>query len=109
MSRRKYSDALTYHRQALTLSPQNASTYVALAYVYQLTGRYMQAVEHYHKALGLRRDDTFSTTMLNYSVERLIDGDDHADDDTFALSTSRQVHDVFTLFKQPCQCRNTVQ
>ena len=72
---RKYEASLDYHRQALTLSPHNASTYSAMGYVYMLSGRYMAAVEYYHKALGLRRDDTFSTTMLGYSIEHLLDDD----------------------------------
>ena len=61
-----------FHRQALILCPQNASTYSALGYVYALTGRCMEAVDHFHKALGIRRDDTFTTTMLGYATEQLM-------------------------------------
>lgn len=32
-----------------------------------------EAVEWFHKALGLKRDDTFSTTMLNYIMGQLTD------------------------------------
>lgn len=32
---------------------------------------YEEAVEWFHKALGLKRDDAFSTTMLNYVIEQL--------------------------------------
>lgn len=28
-------------------------------------------MDWFHKALGLRRDDTFSTTMLNYVIQQL--------------------------------------
>lgn len=31
-------------------------------------GKNEQAVDWFHKALGLKRDDTFSTTMLNYVI-----------------------------------------
>ncbi len=31
-----------------------------------------EAVESFHKALGIRRDDTFSTTMLNNVIEQLM-------------------------------------
>nr|XP_023012810.1 cell division cycle protein 16 homolog [Leptinotarsa decemlineata] len=70
---KKYEEALEFHNQALLLTPQSSSTYSALAYVHVLTGNYEQAVEWFHKALGLKRDDTFSTTMLNYVLEQLIE------------------------------------
>lgn len=34
-------------------------------------GHTEDAVHWFHKALGLRRDDTFSTTMLNYVIDQL--------------------------------------
>ncbi|KAG5887178.1 hypothetical protein JTB14_028981 [Gonioctena quinquepunctata] len=68
---KKYGEALEFHNQALLLTPQSASTYSALAYVQVLMGNYDEAVEWFHKALGLKRDDTFSTTMLNYVIEQL--------------------------------------
>ena len=40
-----------------------------------MRGDLLEAIESFHKALGIRRDDTFSTTMLNFVVERMI-GDD---------------------------------
>ena len=36
---------------------------------------YDYAVEMFHKALGLRRDDAFSTTMLKSVVEQMINDD----------------------------------
>ena len=35
--------------------------------------KYFEAVESFHKALSLKRDDAFSTTMLNNVVEHLVD------------------------------------
>lgn len=67
----KYEEALSYHHESLVLAPQNASTYSAIAYIYALTHRCEEAAEWFHKALGMRRDDTFSTTMLNYILEQL--------------------------------------
>jgi anaphase-promoting complex subunit 6 len=32
----------------------------------------MGAVESFHKALGIRREDTFSTQMLNSVIEQLM-------------------------------------
>ena len=68
----KYSDSLFYHQQALVLIPMSASTYSAIGYVQSLKGDLVEAVEAFHKALSLRRDDTFSTTMLNFVIEQLM-------------------------------------
>merc|ERR1719369_1004513 len=69
----RYSEALSYHQQALVLSPLNPSTYSAIGYVQTLTHDLTSAVESFHKALGIRREDTFSTNMLNYVIEQLMD------------------------------------
>lgn len=55
----------------MILSPQSAGIYSAIAYVHALMEQTEEAVEWFHKALGLRRDDTFSTTMLNYVIQQL--------------------------------------
>ncbi|KAK9882233.1 hypothetical protein WA026_019747 [Henosepilachna vigintioctopunctata] len=68
---KKYEEALEYHHQALLLSPQNASIYSAIGFVHSLVGNAEEAVDWFHKALGLERDDTFSSTMLNYVIEQL--------------------------------------
>lgn len=69
----KYEESLDFHNQALLLHPQSASTYSAIAYVNVLMENYEEAVEWFHKALGLKRDDAFSTTMLNYVIDALSD------------------------------------
>jgi anaphase-promoting complex subunit 6 len=38
-------------------------------------GNLLEAVESFHKALGIRRDDTFSTSMLNNVIEQLMSDD----------------------------------
>ncbi|KAJ9575800.1 hypothetical protein L9F63_007341, partial [Diploptera punctata] len=68
---RKYDEALEFHRQALVLSPLNASTYSAMGFIHAIIGNTDEAVDAFHKALGIRRDDTFSTTMLSYVIEQL--------------------------------------
>ncbi|EPY86952.1 cell division cycle 16-like protein [Camelus ferus] len=132
----KYTEALDYHRQALVLIPQNASTYSAIGYIHSLMGNFENAVDYFHtfqqyrdvspgdgcvpttltsstpildsleyvelrpvglflakekevsfpvitklrlswQALGLRRDDTFSVTMLGHCIEMYI-GDSEA-------------------------------
>jgi hypothetical protein len=42
-----------------------------MGFVHALIGNTDEAVDAFHKALGLRRDDTFSTTMLSYVIEQL--------------------------------------
>lgn len=68
----RYSEALGFHQQALVLSPLNPATYSALGFVQTLTGDLTAAVESFHKALGIRREDTFSTNMLNHVIEQLM-------------------------------------
>lgn len=69
----KLEDALSYHQRALVLKPKSSSTYSAIGYTQTLMQRYFEAVESFHKALSLKRDDAFSTTMLNNCVEHLVD------------------------------------
>ena len=49
-----------------------ASTFSSIGYVHALKGDLIEAVEAFHKALGIRRDDTFSTTMLNQVMESML-------------------------------------
>lgn len=49
----------------------NPSTYSAIGFVQAIVGNADEAVDAFHKALGIRRDDTFSTTMLSYVIEQL--------------------------------------
>lgn len=70
---KKYEEALEYHQQALMLNPLNASTYAAVGFIHALMGNTQEAVDAFHRALGLRRDDTFTTTMLTYVMEQLIE------------------------------------
>ena len=67
---RKYHSALDFHHRALILRPQNPSTLSAMGFTYALMGEHENAVDYLHQALGLRRDDTFSTTMLTYAIEQ---------------------------------------
>ncbi|XP_076672851.1 cell division cycle protein 16 [Andrena cerasifolii] len=70
---KKYEEALEYHRQALVLNVLNPSTYSAIGFIHALMGSTQEAVDAFHRALGLRRDDTFTTTMLTYVMEQLIE------------------------------------
>ncbi|KAG8201646.1 hypothetical protein JTE90_012713 [Oedothorax gibbosus] len=69
---RRFEEALEYHEHALILIPQNPTTFSAIGFVYSLTEQWSQAVEYFHKALGLHRDDVFSNTMLTSAIEQLV-------------------------------------
>lgn len=69
---KKYDEALEYHRQALVLCPQNASTYSAMGFVFSLKFRWHEAVDYFHKSLSLKRDDPFSTNLLEKVIDNLI-------------------------------------
>lgn len=70
---KKYDEALEYHQQALVLNPLNPTTYAAIGFIQSMMGNLQDAVDSCHRALGLRRDDTFTTTLLGYLMEQLID------------------------------------
>lgn len=55
------------------LNALNPSTYSAIGFIHALMGSTQEAVDAFHRALGLRRDDTFTTTMLTYVMEQLIE------------------------------------
>ncbi|XP_070538544.1 cell division cycle protein 16 homolog [Ptychodera flava] len=68
-----YDEALEYHQQALVLCPQNPSTYSAIGFIHSLKLNFAQAVDYFHKALGVKRDDTISVTMLADTIVLYID------------------------------------
>ena len=72
---KKYDLAIEYHQKALLVSPMRSNTYAALGYVNALMNNAGQAVEYFQKALALKRDDTFSTTMLNSVLESYLNED----------------------------------
>jgi anaphase-promoting complex subunit 6 len=56
--------------KARSLCGVQAATWAALAYTQQLAGQLAAAIESYHKALGLRQDDSFSNDMLAESLQQ---------------------------------------
>ncbi|XP_062521450.1 cell division cycle protein 16 homolog [Corticium candelabrum] len=67
----KYDDAILSHHKALQLELHNPSTHSALGFVYSLTLQHRKAVEEYHKALKLKKEDTFTMQLLNHELEVL--------------------------------------
>ncbi|KAL0122000.1 hypothetical protein PUN28_007059 [Cardiocondyla obscurior] len=70
---KKYDEALEYHQQALVLDPLNPSTYSSIGFIHALMGNIQEAADAFHRALGLKRDDTFTATMLAFVMEQLIE------------------------------------
>jgi len=64
-----YDRALEAFRQANRLNPRSAPVLSGIAFTMQLLGRVEEAIEYYHRALSLQRDDAFATEMLNYAVQ----------------------------------------
>jgi anaphase-promoting complex subunit 6 len=67
-----FDEAIAWYERALSLAPRSASTYTALGFTHQLKGNFQshmgEAIECYHKALGLRPDDTFAQEMLTLAL-----------------------------------------
>eukprot|EP00249_Psilotum_nudum_P014975 c25100_g1_i1 orf=111-1745(+) len=63
-----YAEAITMYEKALALCPKAASTYAALGFTHHLQGNTSIAIEFYHKALGLKPDDTLTAEMLSSAL-----------------------------------------
>ncbi|XP_067949328.1 cell division cycle protein 16 homolog [Watersipora subatra] len=69
---RKYEEAISYHKKALTLRPKNASSFSAIGYNYMLMFDFTKAVEFFHKALAVRKNDSFTNDLLKVAIEELV-------------------------------------
>ena len=56
------------YRKAIGLEPREGSIYTSLGLIFHLKGDYMQAIELYHQALGLKPGNTFASTLLNKAL-----------------------------------------
>jgi anaphase-promoting complex subunit 6 len=65
---RRYDAAVALYEQAIGLNAHNPASQSGLGYTLQLMGRTHQAMEVYHRALGLRPDDAFAAEMLDAVV-----------------------------------------
>ncbi|CAI5513616.1 unnamed protein product, partial [Closterium sp. Naga37s-1] len=66
---RRYGDALMVYEQALSLRPNTASTFAAMAFTHHLQGNLIPAIEFYHKSLGLCPGDSLSAEMLGQALK----------------------------------------
>jgi len=66
---RAHDRALEAFQQARKLDPQNASVLSGVAVSQHLLGNLKDAIDNYHRALSLQRDDAFTAEMLNIAVQ----------------------------------------
>ena len=69
---RKHEEAIAYHKKALALQPKNASTFSSIGYNYLLMLDFSKAVEYCHKALSIRKNDSFTNEMLRVAIDELV-------------------------------------
>ena len=77
---RVYDKAIEHYEQALGLCPYKASTHSAYGFTCHLQGKLDMAIEAYHKALGFKPEDTFSSEMLTRALH-----DSFGDEDSFDM------------------------
>jgi anaphase-promoting complex subunit 6 len=65
---RQFDLALTCFRRCVALCPKASSAYSAIAFTQHLRGDVDEAISHYHRALGIKPDDPFSTDMLHRAL-----------------------------------------
>jgi tetratricopeptide (TPR) repeat protein len=65
---RQFDLAVICFRRCVALCPDAASAYSAVAFTLHLMGDVDEAISHYHRALGIKPDDPFSTDMLNRAL-----------------------------------------
>lgn len=63
------SGCVQSYEMAIGLCPRRASSFAALAFTHHLRGSLDVAIEYYHRALGLKPDDTFSSEMLSRALQ----------------------------------------
>lgn len=93
---KKYDEALKYHKQALSLKPQNSATYTAIGFGYALKYQLENAIDYLHRSLALKRDDIVTTALLKSCLEDLMKEenlpkslcDSHIDQDVDGFSGS---------------------
>ncbi|KAJ1632657.1 hypothetical protein T492DRAFT_590913, partial [Pavlovales sp. CCMP2436] len=65
-------DAVRCYEAALAVKPRAPATYAALGFAHHLGGDVHAAIVHYHQALSLRPDDTFTSEMLSRALEEAL-------------------------------------
>lgn len=68
----RLEEAVCCYEAALAIRPRAPSTYAALGFAHHLAGDSHRAIVHYHQALSLRPDDTFTCEMLSRALEEAL-------------------------------------
>lgn len=65
-----YNEAIECYEKCLNLNPTDGSVYAAIGFTHHLNGDLQQAIEYYHKALGLKYEDSFTAEMLSKALQQ---------------------------------------
>ncbi len=63
-----YNEALICYEVALRMCPSNSSNYTSLGFTKQCQGNIDEAIDLYHKALGIKPDDSLAGEMLTIAL-----------------------------------------
>jgi len=69
----QHQKALEAFTEAQRLFPRGVMTMVGLAFTSHLLGKLDTAIEFYHRALAVHRDDAFAQEMLNIAIQEAAD------------------------------------
>ncbi|KAL6071028.1 anaphase-promoting complex subunit Cut9 [Balamuthia mandrillaris] len=64
-----YEKAIDCYQNSLRYAPHSASTFAAIGFTYHLSSDLEAAIEHYHQALSIQPDDSFTTEMLSKALQ----------------------------------------
>lgn len=64
-----YNLAIKYHEKSLMVSPRSAATYTAIGLNFMLIGDIGKSISMFHRALSLKKDDTFTIQLLTQSLD----------------------------------------
>lgn len=88
-----YEISLHYHKTALNICPNNSSTYSAIGLACCYLGSYGNAIQAFHKALSIHRDDTISQELLVYALNNAAESQvaaiDSSDDEGIGEETEK--------------------
>lgn len=87
---RRYLEAICQFERALALSPRQPAALAALGFTYHLQGNVNLAIDYYHKALGLRPEDSLTGEMLTLALTECSRYAEHYEDELFPPGSFRE-------------------
>jgi len=66
---RRFDDALACFQEVIQSDPRSHSTYTSMGLVEMQKGHNMDAIVHFHNALGLARSDPIATELLSKALQ----------------------------------------